>query len=193
MTWVIVMILVAGTAGVALAISQSDSSESDVAQTAPAETIGTSLPPYTTPDPAIGLAAPGISAQTMEGTQVLVEADGTSRVFGFFAHWCPVCQTELPTVVEWLDANPLPENVEVLAVSTGVDPGRGNYPPSEWFEDEGWTGTVLLDSEQGDIARGYGLTAFPFWVAVDGDGTVVARVAGEIDDAAFAALVGTVS
>lgn len=193
MTWVIVLIMVAGVAGVALAISQSDSGDTDVPQTAAAETIGAPLPPFTTPDPAIGQPAPVISTDTIEGEPIQLDADGTGRVLGFFAHWCPVCQSELPTVVDWLDANPLPEDVEVVAISTGIDPGRGNYPPSEWFEDEGWTGTVLLDSESSDIALGYGLTAFPFWVALDGDGNVVTRVVGEIDEAALAALVASVS
>jgi thiol-disulfide isomerase/thioredoxin len=193
MTWVIVLIMVAGVAGVALAISQSDSSETDVPQTAFAETLGTNLPPFTSPDPAIGLAAPVISAQTTEGTRTQLEADGTARVIGFFAHWCPVCQSEVPTVVDWLEANPLPANVEVVAISTGVDEGRGNYPPTEWFEAENWPAAVLLDSEDSDLALGFGLTAFPFWVAVDSDGNVVARLAGEIDDAAFGALVASVS
>lgn len=193
MTWVIALIMVAGVAGVALAISQSDSADSDLPQTAFAEIIGTNLPPFTTPDPAVGLAAPVISAQTVDGTRIQLEADGTGRVLGFFAHWCPVCQSEMPTVVDWLEENPLPADVEVVAISTGVDPGRGNYPPSDWFEEEGWPGTVLLDSDASDLALGFGLTAFPYWVAVDADGNVVSRVTGEIDDNAFAALVDSVS
>ncbi len=183
MTWVIALIMVAGVAVVAIAASSRDGADDGVAQTAPAEAIGVGLPalPVDGEDPAVGTAAPAISAQTLDGARVTLEADGTARVYGFFAHWCPHCQNELPRISDWLNSNTLPDDVEVVAISTAVDPGRDNYPPSGWFAEEEWPATVLLDSDEDDISIGFGLTGFPFWVAVDGDGNVVGRVSGEID------------
>ena len=48
---------------------------------------------------------------------------------------------------------------------------------------------MLLDDDQGSLAAAYGLTRFPYWVAVDPDGTVVARVTGGLSDAQLDLLV----
>ncbi len=191
MTWVIGLILVAGVVFVALAATSRDGADDGVAQTSAAETTGDALPtlPLDGEDPAFGTAAPSISAQTLDGAQVTLEADGTARVYGFFAHWCPHCQAELPRTAEWLNTNTLPSGVEVVAISTAVDSSRDNYPPSAWFEEEAWPATVLLDSEDSTIAQGFGLTGFPFWVAVDSDGNVVGRISGEIDIPRFEELI----
>ena len=68
--------------------------------------------------------------------------------------------------------NELPADVDVFAISTSVDEGAPNYPPSEWLRNEGWPAPVLRDSAQGDLASGYGLASFPYLVAVDSDGKV---------------------
>ena len=194
MTWIVAVILAAGSIAVFAAASsnQSDSS-SDGDQTAFAETLGTPLPPYATPDPAIGTEMPTISAQTLQGDRVELGADGTARLFGFFAHWCPHCQTELPATAQWLETNPLSPGVEVVAISTAVDPAAGNYPPSDWFAREEWPATVLLDGPESPLASAFGLTAFPFWVAVDADGLVVDRITGVMSEADFAALIAEIT
>lgn len=188
MTWILGLIIVAGLAGVVVAASSRDSA-SDSPQTAFAEAIGTPLPPLTSPDNALGTPAPMISAETLDGNRVQIGGDGTARLYGFFAHWCPHCQDELPVTVSWLESNPLPAGVEIVAVSTGVDRGAPNYPPSEWFERENWPATVLLDSEDQALAAAFGLTAFPFWVAVDADGVVIARVEGAIPETGLETIV----
>ena len=67
--------------------------------------------------------------------------------------------------------------------------GTPNYPPSEWFEAEQWPTQVLVDSSEKTIAEAFGLTGFPFWVLVDGEGTVVHRSSGELTEEQFAYLV----
>jgi hypothetical protein len=42
---------------------------------------------------------------------------------------------------------------------------------------------VLADDEQSSAATAYGLSAFPFFVAVDAGGKVVARHSGELTPA----------
>ncbi len=154
--------------------------------------IGAALPQLVDPaaDAAIGLEAPGLVAASLTGSTIDIEqADGRGKVYGFFAHWCPHCQRELPRLVSYIEANGLPASVDFYAVSTAVDPSGDNYPPLDWFEAEQWPYEVLDDSAAGAIAAGFGLPGFPYFVVVGGDGTVVQRASGELpDDAAIAAL-----
>lgn len=147
---------------------------------------GDTLGEFAQPDPAIGLTAPTVTGQSFDGSAV--ELATGARVYGFFAHWCPHCQEELPLVTEWLDAGVLPDGVDFVAVSTAVEPEAGNYPPSAWFDDVGYDDTVFLDDQVDSTARAFGLTGFPYWVVTDADGAVVFRVGGQIDETQFAAL-----
>ncbi len=91
----------------------------------------------------------------------------------------------------WLDDGGLPAGVGLVSVSTAEDPGRDNYPADEWLEREGWSVPVVVDDDDGTVANSFGLSAFPFWVLVDGDGTVVAQVAGAVDLDALGAVLAT--
>lgn len=143
---------------------------------------GEVLPPLVPgePDPAIGTKAPVITATSLANGAEVTLGEGKARVIGFFAHWCPHCQDELPELTSWLAANDLPPNTEFVAVSTAVDEGRGNYPPSAWFTAEGFTSPVLVDDAQGSLLGGFGFGGFPAFVAIDTTGTVVARAGGNI-------------
>ena len=55
---------------------------------------------------------------------------------------------------------------------------QDNFPPSEWFEREGWTVPVIRDDSDNTVHTAYGAGGFPFWVFVNSDGTVAVRVAG---------------
>ena len=57
------------------------------------------------------------------------------------------------------------------------------------FEREGWQATTIQDDDKSSIAAKFGLTSFPYFVAVDADGKVVARTSGEIPTEEFDALV----
>ena len=181
LAWVAGIVFVAAIAAAAIGFSSSRSDDpAGGVETAFAEALGDPLPRLEdgVVDAAIGQTAPRLAALELGGERVIVGGDGTARLIGFFAHWCPHCQRELPLISEWLSANPVPDGVEVLAVSTAVQSSADNYPPSAWFEREGWPGRILLDSEESDLAAGYGLPAYPYWVVVDADGTVVERRTG---------------
>ena len=156
-------------------------------ETGTVEIIGEALPP----DESVGHTAPGFKAQPNTSPEMIEiqPDDGTIRLIGFFAHWCPHCQREVPRVAQWLNENDLPNGVEVVAISTSVREGTPNYPPSEWFEAENWPTQVLVDSPEKTIAEAYGLTGFPFWVLVDGEGVVVHRSSGELTEEQFSYLV----
>jgi hypothetical protein len=64
------------------------------------------------------------------------------------------------------------------------DETRGNWPPGEWLVDEGWTQPTMVDPD-GSAAETWGLTSFPYFVAIDANGDVVARASGELTTAQF--------
>ena len=185
---VVVLVVVAVGVGFLASRDAEQLEQSDAAQVSDVSIEGVPLPTFEgeDPDPAMERRAPAFAATTFDGTAVSVlPGDGTAKVIGFFAHWCPHCQRELPRIAGWLDVNELPAGVEVIAVSTSVEPGRPNYPPSAWFEEEQWPAVAVRDSAENEIAEAYGLRGFPYTVGIDADGRVVARVAGELNDDAW--------
>lgn len=81
------------------------------------------------------------------------------------------------------------DTATLFTVSTGVAEERGNYPPQRWLKEAGWTAPVLADSSDSTAAAAYGLSSFPYFVAVDAEGKVVARTSGELTTDQFDALV----
>jgi thiol-disulfide isomerase/thioredoxin len=131
------------------------------------------------PDGSVGQKAPSVTGTSIDGERMTIEpGDGTPKAIVFLAHWCPHCQAEVPRVVDWMEAGNLPDGVEVVGVATGIDRNRPNYPPHAWFERENWDVPTVVDGDSGAL-RAYGITTFPGWVLIDGDGNVVQRWTGE--------------
>jgi cytochrome c biogenesis protein CcmG, thiol:disulfide interchange protein DsbE len=140
-------------------------------------------------DPAVGEPLPSLAGQTFDGSAVEIGAEDGAGVIVFLAHWCPHCQREVPVLLAHLAENPMPEGVDLWTVATATSPDRPNYPPQEWLAREGWTAPVLLDDGQSTVAAAIGLSAFPFFVAFDDEGRVVARTTGELTPESFDRLV----
>lgn len=153
------------------------------AETRSVSVVGNALPSLEDPasDAAIGEQAPVLSGETFAGDSVTVGKPGTPQLIVFLAHWCPHCQREVPVLVGWLEENGVPEGVDLYAVATSIDAAKPNYPPSKWLEREGWTITTLVDAKESTASAAYGLSGFPFFVALHADGTVAARASGELD------------
>jgi thiol-disulfide isomerase/thioredoxin len=164
---------------------------SGLSEPAPRDLVvsGTPLPPMpqTGLDPAIGQPVPSISGTGLEGESIQIGPDGGAQAIVILAHWCPHCQAELPVLSEWLASNQSPPGVRVVALSTGIDAMRPNYPPSAWLEREGWTQPTLVDDAGSTGLAALGMTTFPAFVFVDSDGTVAMRMTGEIGAEDFAA------
>ena len=141
-----------------------------------------------TQDAAVGSPAPAFSGTDHDGEPVEVEWDGTPRLLLFLAHWCPACQAEVPWVQDAADEGVIPDEVELVSITTWTDSSRQNYPPQAWLDDEGWTLPNLADDSDFTVADAYGMTATPFWVMVDGDGTVLGRIPGGIGEEQFPSL-----
>lgn len=131
-------------------------------------------------DVAPGMEAPTITGTDFDGSTVSIEPDGRPKVVLFLAHWCPHCQDEVPEVVDWMEAGNKPDGVDFYSVSTLVQRLRSNFPPQEWLEGEGWSVPVIQDDNANSVSSAFGMQGTPFWVVLDGDNTVVARVPGRI-------------
>lgn len=185
-------------AGVALAagliavivVSMGSSGEDPVELGTPAIT-GDSLPEFDTVanDTAVGMTIPEVTGADFDGTPVTITRDGRAKVLIFFAHWCGVCQQEVPLITDWLPGASLPDGVDLISISTGVNPNQANYPPSAWFEREGWEIPVILDDARYSVADAFGLSAYPYFVFVDADGKVFVRRTGGLPVAVIEALI----
>ena len=165
-------------------------SAAGVEETRPVTVAGTALHKFSSDgaDASVGQTIPELKGQSFDGSPVDIRNDGRAKLILFVAHWCPHCQREVPLLTDYLKSNPLPSGVDLYTVSTNVTPKRPNYPPSAWLKRVGWTARTMADSTGQDAADAFGLTAFPYFVAVDGSGKVVARTSGEITTDQFAAL-----
>jgi thiol-disulfide isomerase/thioredoxin len=145
---------------------------------------GTALPRYSGPrnDNAVGDTIPTLTGESFDGSKVTIGPTGTTgtpQVVLFVAHWCPHCQAEVPRIVD-LAKDGAFDGLGVSTVATGTNPNYPNYPPSEWLASADWPFPVMADSPQSTAAEAYGISAYPFFVFVDGDGKVAGRATGEI-------------
>ncbi|HEX7222293.1 MAG TPA: TlpA disulfide reductase family protein [Candidatus Limnocylindrales bacterium] len=205
-------LLVAGlfvilAAGAALLIRGVGSSGTATASAGPASTAnigggagpltslvsGTSLPTYdaATADAAVGQAIPTITGTDRTGNALAIRpGDGKAKILLFLTHWCSHCQAEVPRVQGWLNGGGSTGDVDLYAISTEADATRPNFPPETWLDREGWTVPTVVDDANSSIAQAFGLSAFPYWVFVDADGTVAGRAAGELSIADIEGIVG---
>jgi len=161
-----------------------------VEQTRPVTVTGTALAalPQSGDDPAVGKEIPEAKGQSFDGTPVDIRNDGRPKLILFVAHWCPHCQREVPLLTDYLKSHKLPSGVDLYTVATATNSTRPNYPPSTWLSKVGWKAPTMADTDDGKAATAFGLNAFPYFVAVDGSGKVVARTTGEITTDDFATL-----
>jgi thiol-disulfide isomerase/thioredoxin len=147
------------------------------------------LPPFEQgqPDAALGMVLGDVAGiEYYSDTELIIDpTDGTARAWLIWAHWCPHCQRELPPLSDWYaeSADQYP-NVELISVSSSIDPTRGN-PLEPYLEELQLPFPVIVDPDL-RLAEQFGLSAYPFWVFTAGDGTTLLRIAGflEIDQVA---------
>jgi thiol-disulfide isomerase/thioredoxin len=191
--WAVVGIVLVGAALIAVIATRSSVSSTatppGVDQTRPVQVVGDALPTLSNgSDPAIGSLIPELHGAAFDGTPVNVLRDGKPKLVLFVAHWCPHCQREVPLLSAYLRAHPLPVGLEMMTVATATSADQPNYPPSTWLARESWPTPVLADSSASSAAQAFGLPGYPYFVAVDSGGHVVARTSGEITTDQFAQL-----
>lgn len=169
--------------GISLAQQEATEPEGDALLQPDVSVSGSFLPPHAgndAADPAVGLPAPEVVSTDFSGLPASIAQDGVPKMIVFLAHWCSHCQREVPALQAWIDDNGIPDGVDLVSVATSIDDIRPNYPPDAWLRREGWTPLVVVDDAANSISQAYGLTAFPYYVLVDGAGNVVQRVSGGV-------------
>ncbi len=160
-----------------------------LAATRPVEAIGAALPLLTSTDmssdAAVGTPAPVLVGEGYDGDVINVDATESGPIMlVFLAHWCPHCNAEMPRIQQLVDEGRIPEGVNVIAVSTGLNPSAPNFPPDTWLDDMNWTLPTLVDgidleSDSYIAATAFGVSGFPLIALIDADGNLAARWTGE--------------
>ena len=153
---------------------------------------GGTLPEYkrNIEDAAVGAFAPIPTGVDLYGEPITLSTrkgleEKKASIIVFLAHWCSHCQREVPMIQKFIESNGFPQNINLFSVATHVDKNRNNYPPNEWLEREKYTVPVIFDDEENSIAESFGLSAFPYWVFLNPDGTVYMRHAGSLSEDQF--------
>lgn len=165
----------------------------------PIEVIGDKLPPLTTQDftadPAVGTPAPVVVGLGYDGNTVRIDAaEAGPTMVVFLAHWCSHCNAEIPVLNSLRDDDRIPDDVNVIGVSTAVSPGQPNFPPDQWLDDKDWTWAAMADgvdmeNETFIAAEAFGVTGFPSVTLIDANGIVAARWSGGRPPSEIASLV----
>ena len=174
------VLVVAAIAAVVIAGAGSSGSTEPASQ--PIAVSGQQLPALTDPaaDPAVGQPIPELTGVGLDGRPLTIGPGDGPMAIVVLAHWCPHCQAELPVLVDYIAQGSAPAGVSIVGLSTAIDPVRPNYPPSAWFEREGWTQPTLTDDANSSALRALGVNSFPGFVFVAADGTVVQRLTGDV-------------
>jgi thiol-disulfide isomerase/thioredoxin len=151
----------------------------------PIEVEGAPLPAYAPEgeDLALGMRPPLLVGEDTTGRVHTVSPDIEGSVLlVFLAHWCPACNQEVPVLVDLANVGAISPDLNVYAVLTAMEPGRPGFPPSRWLNDLAWPFETIMDepdmdSGQWKAAEAFGLTSFPYIVAIK-DGVVVDRWSG---------------
>lgn len=161
----------------------------------PVTISGEPLPALADPaaDSAVGQQVPTLSGIGLDGQPIAIGPEDGPMAIVVVAHWCAHCQAELPGLVQLIAQGGVPEGVTVVGLSTAIDALRPNYPPSAWFEREGWAQPTLIDDASSGALQALGLNSFPGFVFVDAQGAVTLRLVGEIGADRFGQLLASLA
>ena len=178
---VVAFIAVAALIAVALSGTTGTGGFSEPARVATAVS-GDALPALTDPstDGVIGQPIPSLTGIDLSGEPISIGPSDGPMAIVLLAHWCGFCQAEVPILVDYLASTGMPDGVDLVTISTSIDPARPNYPPSTWLEREGWSSPTMVDDATSGALRALGMSSFPGFVFVDADGRVVQRTTGQL-------------
>lgn len=204
-----VIVLITAFAGIAIVLSGGDDSKesssstpvvtdadgqavaaADIENTRPVEVVGVPLSAYDAEgaDPAVGTASPVITGQSFDGTPVTFGgATGNPTMLVYLAHWCPHCNAEIPELIALDESGGIPEGLDVIGISTGIQPDQDNFPPAEWIDEKGWPWQIMADDESSTAFLAEGGSGFPYTVLLDAEGNVLARASGSRSGEAISA------
>jgi thiol-disulfide isomerase/thioredoxin len=125
------------------------------------------------PEIAVGVVAPELSVEALDGSDIELDAfEGEIVVVNFWATWCQPCRKEFPVLNE-IDDRP---GVTVLAVS--LDEG-GPSVVEAFAEREGLDYIIGIGSQE--LFESYDGLVIPYTLVLDRDRTIVALYRGPVE------------
>ena len=100
---------------------------------------------------------------------------------------------EVPVLSDSMQAEGPPEGVELVTVATANTSAQDNFPAGDCLHEEGWAVPTMLDDEGDAAAQAHGVNGYPYFVAINADGTVAARTSGEIGVEGVEALIAQIT
>lgn len=123
-----------------------------------------------------GEPMPSLQATDLAGKMWrLADLRGRAVLLNFWASWCPPCRAEMPSLQD-MAAFYGSDKIVVLAINFK----ESRNTATRFARMSAMTLPVLLDP-QGDIAREWGVHAFPTTVLIDASGQPRGVVQGEVD------------
>jgi len=127
--------------------------------------------------PRAGEPAPDFDLRTLAGGRLeLASLRGRPVVVNFWASYCHPCRKEFPLL-----RTALREHRDDRLAIVGVDSQDIASDARAFAREQHATWPMPID-EQGDVTRAYGVRGLPFTFFVDGEGTIRARVIGELSE-----------
>jgi cytochrome c biogenesis protein CcmG/thiol:disulfide interchange protein DsbE len=124
----------------------------------------------------IGLPAPGIAGETIDGDRYdLAEHRGEYVIVNFFATWCVPCIREHPELVEFERRHRDAGDASVVSVVFDSRPDQVR----EFFAEHGGDWPVVIDPGERTSLE-YGVTGVPESYLVAPDGTVLVKIEGGV-------------
>jgi thiol-disulfide isomerase/thioredoxin len=129
------------------------------------------------PSGKVGVSAPALSGQTLDGAPLTVEFHNRRTVLVFWASWCGPCRHEQPYL------NRMATDYATRGVQfIGINFLDHDHAAAKAFEDEFHVPYPSLFDDPGKVAAAYRVDAPPSQVLVDGRGIIVARTPGEVTE-----------
>lgn len=131
------------------------------------------------PSTLVGRPAPAMTLGTLGDLPVFADADlraGEVTLVNFWASWCPPCRAEMPFFARLAE-----EGVIVYGVNARDDPANA----LAFLDELGNPFAGIGTSRDGRVAIDWGVYGMPETFVVAGDGTVIARYAGEVTEAVW--------
>lgn len=122
----------------------------------------------------------------------LAEYRGKKVYIEYWASWCPVCLGGIDEFDKLVKANEQSSSVVVLSmVPAGAYGEKTSAEFIRWFKERGYTFPVLLD-EGGQVARQFGVRAFPTSIFIGSDGVLISATPGQQSNESIAAKIGAI-
>jgi|GEM_PF-525146 len=127
-----------------------------------------------------GNMAKTFKLKDLDGNTVdLKELMGDKVYLKFWASWCSVCVAGLDELDEF---SAMDHDFEVITiVSPGFNGEKSLSKFKTWFNKQGTKNIRVLIDEDGDIARAYGIRAYPTSAFIGSDGVLVNMFLGHLD------------